>query len=87
MLKERGAEKSGYRGCLISAAVAGLIGAIAGYIWGGHYASVNVPDMSAVLLQLMFGVVGFIGGSVVGVVFSFFLDLLVRRRETEEEEF
>lgn len=87
LLKERGAEKSGYRGCLVSALVFGLIGGVIAIWWSRQYALETAPDMPVVLMSVMFGVVGFVAGGVVGVLMSFLLDLLVRKREHEEDEF
>lgn len=87
MLKERGAEKTGYRGCLIGLVVGGLIGAMVTVMWSKQYTQATAPDMPVVLMTAMFGSVGFVAGGIVGILLTFFFDLFTRKREQEEDEF
>lgn len=88
MLKERGAERSGYRGCLIGGVVFGVLGAILTVWYTADYASVRGNDqMPSFLFKVMFGSVGFIIGSLVGCLVVFLLDLVTRKKEIELDEF
>lgn len=87
MLKERGAEKTGYRGCLTGALVGGIIGAIVVVYWSCQYTQTSAPGLPPTLLPVLFGFLGFLAGAIMGSVVMFLLDLVVRKRESEEDEF
>jgi hypothetical protein len=87
LLKERGAERSGYRGCLVGGVAFGLIGAIVTYFYTQGYAASNYPDMPVFLIPIMFSAVGFVGGAVIGCLVVFLLDLVTRKKENELDEF
>lgn len=86
MLKERGAEKSGYRGCLVGSLVGGVPGA---YI-ALHLTQNSVREVQgfgASMFSVMYGSLGFIVGMVVGVLVVFVIDLFTRKREEDIDAF
>lgn len=87
MLKERGAERTGYRGCLVGGVIFGLIGAIITYVYTLGYAQSTYPDMPQFLFPIMFGAIGFIAGAIVGCVVVFLLDVVTRKKESEADQF
>lgn len=87
ILKERGAERSGYRGCLIGALIFGAIGAYVAVSMFSSNAANAAPAMPAFLFQVMFGSVGFVAGGIVGTLVVFLLDLVTRKREREIDQF
>ena len=87
MLKERGAEKTGYRGCLMGALVGGIIGAAIVVYWSLQYTRVSTPALPSTLLPVLFGFIGFVVGAVLGSLMVFLVDLVIRKREIEEDEF
>lgn len=86
ILKERGAERSGYRGCLIGGVLFGIIGAIVTIYLTRDYAKAP-NDMTAFMFNAMFGSVGFVVGGLVGCLLVFILDLLTRKKEREIDQF
>ena len=86
LLKERGAEKSGYRGCLFGGVTFGAVGAALAVWYTRDYATKS-PEMSKFLFSVMFGSVGFVVGSLVGVLVVFLFDLATRKKEREIDEF
>ncbi len=87
MLKERGAEKTGYRGCLIWALVFGLIAAVVTWIYASRYTGDTAPDMPFFIIPVLFASIAFVAGGIVGALLSLSYDFFVRRRETEEDNF
>ncbi|MBM3464376.1 MAG: hypothetical protein FJX76_19960 [Armatimonadetes bacterium] len=87
MLKDFGAEKTGYRGCLVGFVVGGLIGAVVAFWFAAKYTQVNVPDMPVAVMSFAFGAVGFVVGGILGLIISFVVDLVTRKREKEEDSF
>lgn len=88
ILKERGAERSGYRGCLIGALVFGAIGIYMSITMFDVAAIASAtPAMPAFLFQVMFGSVGFVAGAIVGTLVVFLLDLVTRKKEREIDQF
>lgn len=87
ILKERGAERSGYRGCLIGGLLFGAIGAFVTVTMFGTNAAKATPEMPAFLFQVMYGSVGFVIGAIIGNVVIFLLDLVTRKKEREIDQF
>ena len=87
MLKERGVEKTGYRGCLTGALVGGVIGAAGVVYWSLEYSRQTATGLPPTLLPVVFGFIGFVAGAFLGSVVVFLADLVVRKRETEEDDF
>jgi hypothetical protein len=86
LLKERGAEKSGYRGCLIGSLIGGGIGGYLGYSWS-LTASNDVHGMASKMFGVMYGSIGFTVGTITGLSLVWFVDLFTRKREKDIDEF
>jgi hypothetical protein len=88
LLKERGGERTGYRGCLVGTLVGGVICAAVAAIWSYNYTRESVSGLlPASLLPVLFGFVGFVAGGFAGGVVSLVLDVLARKKEDAEDEF
>ena len=87
MLKERGAEKTGYRGCLVGLLVGGVVGGGVGYRVGALYVEQSAPAMPGVVMSVMFASVGFVVGALLGILVVWLIDLFTRKREQEADEF
>lgn len=86
LLKERGDERSGYRGCLVGSVGFGLIGAT-GTIWFTRATVAQAPESASFMFAAVGGSVGFVAGAIIGGLVVFLFDLATRRKEHELDEF